>query len=88
MSDMLAAYGSGVLDLPFETYYKLLLNLPRVRLQRAIEFALGRHASMSRDPLGREWADALASCDEEVDEIDYQMRESRKEAKLRDKRGW
>ena len=85
---MIATYGAGVSSLPFETYFKLWLNLPRQRLRRAVEHALGAQAVSSNDDLGREWAEALASSPEEVDEIAYKMRESRRDARMAAKRGW
>lgn len=66
---------------------QLWLNLPRVRLRRATEVALGLHAALSTADLPREWADALAVCQEEAEEIDYQMRSARQDARAKAKRG-
>jgi hypothetical protein len=88
---MLAVYGSAVLQgepLDYAGWVGLYLNLGRIRLRQAqaLTQALGA-AQGNVDPTW-EWADALATSPELVDEILYQMASARSEARAKAKIGW
>ncbi len=50
----------------YEEHCGLWLQIERARIQQAAPLALAIHAALSHDPLGREWADALAKTEAEV----------------------
>jgi len=83
---MTAAYGPGVLDLPFETYAALWLNLPRVRLRRAAEIALG--LKLAWGGASRELADALTDTGEEAEELYTQMKFAAREERAARRAGF
>ncbi len=72
----------------YEEHCGLWLQIERARIQQAAPLALAIHAALSHDPLGREWADALAKTEAEVEEVKYQMDAARLDAKIKAKRGW
>lgn len=43
----------------YRTFVRLTLNVPRVRLQRALEVSLGMDAHAGTEPLDEQWADAV-----------------------------
>jgi hypothetical protein len=83
---MAAAYGPAVLDLPFATYVQLWLNLPRVRLRRAAEVALG--LKMAWGGASRQLAEALTETEAEAEELYTEMRLAEKEARAARKAGF
>ena len=89
---MLATYGSAVIrpgtEMSYAEYVGLQLNIPRIRMVKAIAHVQAINATRSNDPLGRDWADALAPSEELVDEDLYQANGARKEESARAKLNW
>jgi hypothetical protein len=65
----------------------LWLNLPRLRLARATEYALGLWARETAEDLPRAWADAAAPTEEEVEALYHRMRAQRVLARGRARAG-
>ena len=72
----------------YGTWVGLSLNANRVRLLQASTLAQAMGAAQSTEPLGRDWADALAAVPELVDEVLYQTNAARKDAMIKSKLGW
>lgn len=75
---MIGMFGSLGIVLTYLDFVRLWLNLGRARLQRSYVIALGVGAVQSKEGISREWAEALASCPEEADELYAQWVRSRK----------
>lgn len=87
---MLSAYGPGLLGRPpsYLEWVRLYLNLPRVSLRRAYATLLGVSAALTSANLGREWAEAQAETDAEAEELDFQFRKARLDARVKAKLHW
>lgn len=77
-----------MLDLPFGVQFGLWLNLPRVRLQRGTETALGIQAALSPDDLPGEWFDAVARDEAEAAELEACSNYERMRARIASQRGF
>lgn len=67
-ADLVAAYGHGVLAMPYRKRYGLWLHLGRVRTQRASEVQAGVSAAHSTDELPREWFDGVCGLAETAED--------------------
>jgi hypothetical protein len=75
-------------ELTYADMVGLELNLPRVRLTQALALAQALSVANSNEPLTRDWADALSSSPDAVDDLLFQMNSARADAKARAKHGW
>lgn len=83
LAELASVYGSSVLPSPIDDdlRFGLWLNLPRIRLQRALEVAMGWGIMANLDPLPREWFDAMAPLEEQVENLRGRVNAERFEAK-------
>ncbi len=79
---MLGVYGAAFLQraLTPEEEFGLWLNLPRLRLERAAQTAAGIIAGMGNSQLGREWFDAVALDESEIDPLAWKVNADRASA--------
>ncbi len=64
------------------------LHGERAQFRRSVEVARGIGAALSDAPLGREWFDAVAGDESQVDEMMYQTNADRRLAAIKAKLGW
>jgi len=92
LSDMLAAYGSGILagrpPLTYEDWVGLWLNLDRVQRRQAVAVAEGTVAASSPRDLEFSWADAVALLEESAEDLHYRINAERSTARVRAKLGF
>ncbi len=71
----------------FELYVGLMLNIDRVRIQRAAAVAQGNRMAEDTGPLPYEWAEAVSIDEAEAQEILYRVNRARAEARVAAKWG-
>lgn len=86
-ADLIATYGTGVLQMGMELQYALWLHLPRIRHQKAVAVLLGVAGGNSSKPLARAFFDAIARDEGEVDALEFNTNASRQEAEVLSKYG-
>jgi len=57
--------------MPYEAQIGLWLNVPRVRLQKAIEVCRGIEVALTEGELDTAWYDALCLLEEQVAEVEF-----------------
>lgn len=60
----------------------MTLNTQRERLRRSLDAARGFGVANSSDDLGREWADAAADDESEVEDLAFQWRKARTASRI------
>lgn len=79
----MAVFGAGVWQAPmtYELWVGLWMNLERVQLRKAFAVCQGVGLAHSEEPVAREYLDAIARCDAEVDELLFQVNAERQRHK-------
>lgn len=90
---MLAAYGGGIcaafgIEMGYEQWVWLWLNLDRVQRRKAIPVAEGTAAAGTTADLDWTWADAMASLPESAEDLHFRINAERQTIRAKIRRGF